>query len=434
MAQTSLKSIFAVAAIIGSLLLPASKITANAPPVSEFSTLESYLQRAQAANPELQAFEKQYQAAMQRIPQATALPNPMFEISNFVKFIEMRAGPHNNVLSLRQEIPWFGKRRSRGDEATAEADALRFAYQNQQLTLARTVALAFFEYGYTEEMMRLTATSRDLLRELEPIVEGKVRSGGEINALLRLKVEVGITDDRLQSLTQQRVVQSARLGELLALPEPTLLPWPEWQPPEAISPDGVLLTEAIQIHHPELQMLEQMIESATVRRRIARLESFPDVTVGIHYLQSGRNMGPGDRQDAWSATVGFTLPIWFTKNKAARAEADFSQDAAKSDYASRLNGLRSELSTSLARLSDANRRLQLYGEELLDLAEQAVANTRASYESGRTGILEVIDSERSLLDLQLLYWRAASDAWQQRIILQTLANHPLSDISTLENR
>jgi outer membrane protein TolC len=83
------------------------------------------------------------------------------------------------------------------------------------------------------------------------------------------------------------------------------------------------------------------------------------------------------------------------------------------------------LSASLALLEDANRRLELYGEELLDLAEQAVENSRTSYESGRTGILEVIDSERSLLDLQLLYWRAASDAWQQRITLQTLANQPI---------
>jgi outer membrane protein TolC len=79
----------------------------------------------------------------------------------------------------------------------------------------------------------------------------------------------------------------------------------------------------------------------------------------------------------------------------------------------------------LSTLEDTNRRLKLYGEELLSLAEQAVENSRTSYESGRTGILEVIDSERSQLDLQLLYWRAAADAWKQRIIIQTLANQPI---------
>ena len=81
---------------------------------------------------------------------------------------------------------------------------------------------------------------------------------------------------------------------------------------------------------------------------------------------------------------------------------------------------------SSSKLNDAQRRLKLYGDELLDLAEQAVAITRTSYEGGKTGMLEVIDSERSLLELQLLFWRAASDAWQQRVIIQTLANQPLA--------
>ena len=82
--------------------------------------------------------------------------------------------------------------------------------------------------------------------------------------------------------------------------------------------------------------------------------------------------------------------------------------------------MRAELSASLAELKDANRRLKLYGEELLGLAEQAVENSRTSYEGGRTSILEVIDSERSRLDLQLLYWRAAADAHIQTVIIETL--------------
>ena len=39
--------------------------------------------------------------------------------------------------------------------------------------------------------------------------------------------------------------------------------------------------------------------------------------------------------------------------------------------------------------------------------------------------IEVIDSERSLLELQLLHRRAAADAWQQRITIQSIANQPL---------
>jgi outer membrane protein TolC len=391
--------------------------------------LEDYLHQAQVANPQLKAFEQHYDAAMQRIPQVSALPEPMFQITSFVESVQTRTGPQQNVFMLSQKIPWFGKLSSRVAAASADAEALWYAYQNQQLMLVRMVSLGFYEYGYTEKAIFLTKENRDLLQELEPIVEEKVRSGGEINALLRLKVEIGKVDDRLQSLTLKRVVQSAELSELLALPETRLLTWPKWEEPKVISLDGASLVDSIRANNPELQMLERKVASAEARRDIARLESYPDITFGINYIQVGNpgvNPPPPDAgQDPWGVTVAVNIPIWFSKYDAAKAEALATKRANENEYVNRFNSLRTELSTSLALLQDANRRIKLYGEELLGLAEQAVENTRNSYVNGRTGILEVIDSERTLLDLQLLYWRAASDAWQQRIVIQTLANQPL---------
>jgi outer membrane protein TolC len=400
-------------------------------PVSALPTgdLESYLSRAHATNPQLKAFQRRYDAAMQRIPQVSALPDPMFQITSFVESVQTRTGPQENVFMLSQKIPWFGKLSSRSDAASADAVALWYAFQNQQLELTRMVSLGFYEYGYTKEAIKLTKENLDLLKQLEPIVEEKVSSGGEINALLRLKVEIGKVDDRLQSLMQKRVIQSAKLAELLALPDTRLLAWPKWKEPEAVSLDGPSLIHAIRANNPELQMLERKVASADARREIARLESYPDITLGINYIEVGNpevmRDTPDAGQDPWGVTVAVNIPIWFSKYDAAKAEALASKRAHENEYENRLNGLRSELSTSLALLQDANRRIELYGTELLGLAEQAVENTQNSYENGRTGILEVIDSERSLLDLQLLYWRAASDSWQQRIVIQTLANQPI---------
>ena len=115
---------------------------------------------------------------------------------------------------LSQKLPWFGKLGSRKEVASSEAEALWYAYQNQQLSLVREVSLAYYEYGYAQEAIRLTEENRNLLEKLEPIVEEKVKGGADLNALLRLKVEIGKVDDRLQTLKQKRVAQSAKLGEL----------------------------------------------------------------------------------------------------------------------------------------------------------------------------------------------------------------------------
>ncbi len=396
---------------------------------SQLSSLEDYLVRAQAANPQLDAFEKRYEAATQRIPQAAALPDPMLQVTSFVDSIQTRNGPQENALMVNQRIPWFGKLDAREKATSEQAEALWYAYQRQQLVLARMVSLMYYEYGFTQRATQLTRENLSLLEQLEPIVEEKVKAGGDLNALLRLKVEIGKVNDRLQSLQQKRVTQSAQLSELLALPESTLLPWPEWQKPGFVNPRAASLLEAIEANNPELQMLERKIASAEARIELAKLESRPDFSVGVNYVQIGDldlpAMSVDSGKDAWGVTFGVNIPLWSKKNRAAQAEAASSQQAIQSEYQNRLNALKADLASSLSSLTDANRRLELYGEELLGLAEQAVENSRTSYQGGRAGILEVIDSERSLLELQLLYWRAAADAWQQLVAAQTLANQPI---------
>jgi outer membrane protein TolC len=393
----------------------------------EGASLVDYLRFAQSANPQLAAFDQRYQAATQRIPQASALPEPMFQITSFVESVQTRTGPQENVFMFSQKIPWFGKLGSREEVASAQAEALWYAYQTQQLSVARQLSLAFFEYAYTKEAIRLTKENRDLLNTLEPVVQAKVEGGADLNALLRLKVEIGRVDDQLQSLSQRRIAQSSQIAKLLGVTDPALLPWPAWSPPEVIELDGVSLVGAIKANNPELEMLRRKINSAEARREIANLERYPDFSLGVNYVQIG---DPGTSvadagKDAWGVTFAVNIPIWFEKYSSARAEALASQRASENELTNRFNELRADLSASMALMNDTHRRLKLYGEELLSLAKQAVENSRTSYEAGRTGILEVIDSERSLLELQLLYWRAAADAWQQRIIVQTLTNQPL---------
>jgi len=394
--------------------------------------LEAYLQQAMAENPQLKGFKRRYEAAIQRIPQASALPDPSLQVTHFVESVQTRTGPQENLFMLSQKLPWFGKRSSLEEVASIEAETLWFAYQTQQLLVARKVAVAFFEYGYTKHAIKLTEENRELLTRLEPIVEEKVKSGGELNALLRLKVEIGKADDRLQSLQQKRRLQSSTIGALLNLSGTSVLPWPEWEEPTFVSFELGSASAKLEVNNPELQMLDRTIDSAQARKEIARLKSYPDVTLGVNYIQIGDPVvnpaTPDAGNDPWGITVAINLPIWSGKNRAERDESAALEQASRFEYEQRRNSLISQLESSIALLDDANRRLNLYGKELLDLAEQAAENSRSGYQNGRNGILEVIDSERSLLELQLSYWRAAADAWQQRIHIQTLTNQPITQL------
>lgn len=390
--------------------------------------LVDYLLYAQANNPELQAFEQRYEAAKARIPQARSLPDPRLQITHFVESVETRTGPQENAVVLSQTFPWFNKLNRREAARSAEAEALWFAYKDKQLTLAREVSIAFYEYGYLGKAIELTGENLDLLQKLEPIVTERVRAGADLNALLRLQVEIGKVDDQLRTLEQTRVSQNARFAALLNRKIDALLPWPIWDSRKAEDVDSGSLEQALVSNNPELQMLDCQVASQTARVELAKLDSYPDITLGVNYIQTGSAKASNvsdSGKDPWGLILGVNLPIWLDKNRAVQREMRANKNAIEREQRHRENQLKAELRIALANLKNANRRLQLYGEDLLDKAQQAVEISQVSYEGGRSSILEVIDSERSLLELQILYWRAAADTWQNRIRIQTLVNQPL---------
>lgn len=400
------------------------------------TSLSAYLERAQSANPDLRAFSARYEAARERIPQAAALPDPMLQITHFVESVQTRTGPQENILMLSQRVPWFGRLGGRADAASAEAEAIHYAFQARQLMVARMVGTGFYDYAYNGQAIEFTSQNLALLERLEPQVEERARTGGNLNGLLRVRVEIGKLRDRLASLQEKRLQLSARLAALLDLPVDETLPWPEWTPDADISnaesaalPDAASLVATIDVNNPELLMLERKIASARARVVLARLENRPDITAGVTYIQVGDPVvnptTPDAGRDPWGFTVAVNLPVWNGRPSAARREAMALQRAGESELEDRRNQLRAEARVALSALGDAVRRVRLYENALLPLARQAVENTITGYQGGNATLLDLIDSQRSQLGLQLDHWRARADAAQQRIILQTLANQPL---------
>ncbi len=386
-------------------------------------SLEAAVEEGLSNNPGLLAVRNKYNAARERIPQAKVLPDPKLQITHFFESVQTRTGPQENLIVLSQGIPWPGTLRHREEAVSAEADALWHAYQAAQLSLVRQISEAFFEYAYLHKAVEITEENLLLLEELIPIVEEKVRVGGELSSLLRLKVEIGQAQDKSDSLTRGLAVTEIRLQQLLASDLP--IPAPLWDKPAELNWSEEALLEKLRATNPELKVSELKIESAQAARELAGLQARPDLSLGINYIQIGEAISPnvnGSGVDPWGLTFSVSLPLNFKKNRAARAEADSRIQANEASRLDTLNKLNNQLGTSLIKYRDAQRRHDLYADELIPLGEQAWEISQTSYENGHTGILDVIDSERALLNLRLEYWRATADLWQQQIVIETLTN------------
>ncbi|NIO13694.1 MAG: TolC family protein, partial [Xanthomonadales bacterium] len=150
---------------------------AQLPSLGQDSTLADYLQYAALNNPGLEAAFHRWQAALEKVPQARALPDPRLTYAHFIEEVETRVGPQESKLGLMQKFPWFGKRRLRGEAAWEAAEAARERYEAEKLKLFFRVKDAYYEYAYLAGAVRVVQQMKSLVRQLEQVARTRYTVG-----------------------------------------------------------------------------------------------------------------------------------------------------------------------------------------------------------------------------------------------------------------
>lgn len=399
------------------------------PPWAGAPSLNALVDYAIQHNPGLRAGFERWRAALERIPQVTALPDPRLTWAHFIEEVQTRTGPQENRFSIAQTLPWFGKLGLRGEAAARQAEGLWWGVEALRLQVVREVKLAWCEYAYLAQAIRISEENLTLLRQFEPIVQRKVQTGAGQGDLLRLQVEIGQAENELASLRAQRPAIAARLAAVLSV---EAMPAPQWPPPietEAVSIAIDPLRERMLATNPDLQALHWQIEAAASVERLARLDRYPDFTLGLDYIDTGAAISPGvggSSEDPYSFSVGINLPLWRRKYDARERETALARSAAEEQYRHQRDMLLSELELRVYEIEDAGRRLNLYRDTLIPRARQAFELMLVAYEAGTADLLDVIESQRDILNFEKAYWRAASDIEKRRADLESLTGGPLS--------
>ena len=386
-------------------------------------TLADYLRVGIANNPGLRAQYEKHQAALEQIPQAKSLPDPKFMATSFVRDVQTRTGPQRGQLAVGQTFPWFGKLRLRGEIASKEAQAIYYLYENSLLYLHRDISLSYYDYAYLAKATEITEKIITLLERLEPSVKEKVRVGNDLASLLRLQVEIGKNRDVLQALKKERQRQSSTMSALLGRRDVDLLPWIKLEEFKDLPEGRVKLVEALFKGNPELKAIEMRIAKAEKAVKLSNLSPIPDPTIGVNYFDTGSALNPGtpgSGDDPWGVTLSFRIPLWFGKYKAEKKQALANHRAVEAVLTDRQNTLIAELERALEDFQEADERIALYTKTLLPIARQAVEVSEESYKANRSTILDVIDSDRTLLELEKTYWRAVANRHSSHVRLKAL--------------
>jgi outer membrane protein TolC len=383
-----------------------------------------YILEALQNNTGILAQEKRYQAARASITSARALPNPRVQITHFVESIQTRTGPQRQGIQLQQPFPAMGTLGRRTDIARTHAEALWHAYAIQQFKLMDEVVEAVFDLAYIEKSIEITHKNIDLLQRLESIAEDRVKSGASLTDLLRLQVEIERHFDSVSKQETQRDSTGYRLESLLGR-DPTGRPFIlDWEAPQPIEINAQRWISYVRENSPEIAMLRSIESSQEARERLAKLANRPELSVGLNYLRTGDALNPatsGSGDDPWAIMVGVSLPVWGKANNAIGIATSLEKDAVSAQILNQERGLIGNGMSWIAKLEDSQKRIQRFETKLIPLVRQVQEITESSYQSGNASALDLIDSDRALLQQEIEYWRAAANAWIARWKLATLS-------------
>lgn len=140
-------------------------------------SLSFYLRLAAKNNPSVMQRFTEYRAALEKIPQVSALPDPELGIDAFLTPMELVAGNQIGDLSLMQMFPWFGTLRAAKDEMSlmAKADYETFREAKQQVFY--DVQKTWYDLYNVQQNIRISEKNLDILKTLERLSLARFRSG-----------------------------------------------------------------------------------------------------------------------------------------------------------------------------------------------------------------------------------------------------------------
>ncbi len=403
------------------------------------SQLKTYINEALDRNPGIRQSFARYQAALQRLPQVSSLPDPKLSLTQYLRSPETRVGAQTTTLSLSQNLPWFGKLSDKEKIAAKDAAVFQSLHEAQKAEIIRQVKLAYYSLGYIDRAIDITKEDISVLEHFETLARARYQQGvGLQQAVVKLQAEITRDQSRLEELKQQRVDLEAKLNALRDLPSYSLIDKVFQEELPKVEIDLDRLYQAGRHNRPEVQAALMQIEKDEKRIQLARRNYWPDLTIGAGFTNvMNRSDLPGilnppdqNGKNIFSVTASINIPLRRKKYDAAVAEATQDKLASSEEYRNIVNSMEADIRAIGFSIETAERQISLYENTLLPQAEQALRSTEAAYSTGSLGMLDLLDSERVLLDVRLGLAKLNSDYMKAFAEMERAVGAPLQEVKS----
>ncbi len=432
--------------------LPASAATATQPApetLQPAARLRDYLVLALANNPEIAQAEQTARAKAQRIPQVTALPDPMISTKTLPTPVRTAEGDNFFILGVSQRFPVPAKLDRAGRMALEEARMAIAEWDRTRLRVVADVKRAYFRLYVVDRTISVTRDNQDLLKGLIDAIRGQLAAGtARQEDLLRAQVELSNLESELIQLRQKRIATATMLNTLLNRDPKTPIESPPKFEIRQVTPVLKVLFAKAAEANPDLARVQRQIERDKQAVELARLAYWPDFNLGFEWMEmeprpafrpppnpmTGQRPAVShlseDGSDNWAITFGINVPIWFDKIRAGIRESRAKLLASMSEYQATRNRVYFQVEDALTNVQAQEQLARLFATTIIPQAQQTYEVSLASYMAGQSNFEYLIDNWRKWLVFTIQYHRALGQLEESVADLEQAVGLSLSEVES----
>ena len=328
------------------------------------SDLEDYFKIAVENNPKLQAEYKAYEAALQKLPQASSLSDPNLSIGYFISPVETRVGPQLARFSLTQMFPWFGTLKTQENVVALEAEARFQSFLDSRNKLYWEVASKYYPLYELGKLQQIEKENIEILKSYKSLAERKFSSSnGSMVDVLRVDIIMDDAETNLEILRQKEkpLVTAFQnvLNKEVEIEIPDNLNSVDFQPS--------LVKDSLFDQHPLIQSLEYKLQSAEASERLASKQGLPKIGLGLDYVIVGERQDmslPDNGKDVLMPMVSVSIPIFRKKYNAQKKEAQLMQESYILQKQNVKNQLDTEYESTVFEIEEQLELLNLYERQI----------------------------------------------------------------------
>lgn len=386
-----------------------------------------YLKLAAENNPTVLQRFNEYEAALKKIPQAGALPDPQLDLGVFITPMELLGGKQVADLRLMQMFPWFGVLKNAKDEMSLMAMSKFELFRDARLQVWYDVRRMWYELFKVRKNISISEKSLENLKVIEQLTlikyKTSVSGNSDLTDLYRIQIEAGELKNSIALLRNQEQTVVARFNSNLNRAPLTKVYTDNVLLPDTLDLNFLTVSDTIQSANPMLNMLDYEKEAYQAKEKMVKRMGYPMIGLGVNYsFINGSNMSASSMNgtDMLMPMISVTLPVYRKKYTAMREEASLLSKASSMSYQAMSNSLQTEYFMAVQLYQDARRRVKLYEDQYL-LASKSLEIMLKSFSTSAAALTDVLRVRQQTLDYELKQVEAITDlntasAWLNRLM------------------